>query len=160
MHFVTIDIIFIALILVFAIKAAAKGFVDEFFGLATFIFGAFLAFKFAPKLTPFIPSSTNKTLASVLSFVILFVVFFIIIKILQTILKGIFSGEILGSLDRSLGFFYGLLEGLLFVAIILLLMNKLQPWIDTESFRKDSFFNGLAEKIFDNYSSVLPGAKV
>lgn len=151
--FTTLDIILLVLILFFIIKAAIRGLVDEFFGIATFIFGAYLAIRLAPKLKPYLASNMNPTLANILAFLILFIVFFLITKILQIIIKSIFSGQILSSLDHALGFIYGAAEGIVLVIIVLSVMSAFQPWIDTASLRENSFFGKILGNLINAVST-------
>lgn len=142
-----IDIVFCVIILILCIRAAIKGLIDEFFGLGTFIFGAYLAYRFMPLLKPYLAASMNETLASILSFILIFVAIFLVIKIIQLALKSVFSGEILVSLDHGLGFFFGAAEGIFLVVLIFIGMKMFNNYFDTTAIREASvfykFFNGL-----------------
>lgn len=139
-HITTVDIIFVLIALIFCIKAAIKGFIDEVFGVGAFILCAFGSIKLSPLLEPYLSDVMNVYLAKVLAFVIIFVGLFLIVKIIQLALKSIFSGTIFTSLDHGLGFIFGIVEAILFICIIIMILQVLQPWIDTQKIRDDSFF--------------------
>ena len=82
MAFTIIDVIFLLVVLILCIRAAAKGFLDEVFGLGTFIVGAYFSVYLMPFLKPYLASCMNETLAAVLSFLILFIAIFLIMKII------------------------------------------------------------------------------
>lgn len=155
MAFTIIDVIFLLVVLILCIRAAAKGFLDEVFGLGTFIVGAYFSVYLMPFLKPYLASCMNETLAAVLSFLILFIAIFLIMKIIQHALKSIFSGAILKSLDHGLGFILGIAEGIFCIILILVVMEVLQPWIDTKSLRESSFLYNAFDKFVNNVSSTF-----
>lgn len=141
-----LDIVFIIAALFFIIHGASKGFIDELFGIGSFVFSAFFAFKFMSKLEPYLASSMKQPIAKVLSFLIIFVAVFLVFKIVQTVLNSIFNSEIFKSLNRWLGLLVGVAEAVFCIFVILILLEALEPWIDTMPLRNSSFvyrfFNG------------------
>ena len=77
MPFSIIDIILFVIIFVICIRAAINGFLDEVFGLGSFVIGGYLAFFLTPYLQPHLAKSMNETLARVLSFLLLFIIVFL-----------------------------------------------------------------------------------
>lgn len=150
MSFTFFDIVFTAILLIFAIMAAAHGFIAELFGKLAIIAGVLVAFYFfgllAPSLESFI---SNKAVCTVLAFFILFVATYLLVKIIQHVIGAIFNGEIMKGLDRTLGFVFGAIEGLLIVSVIFILV-KAQPWFDLSVVTDNSFYwellGGLLEK--------------
>lgn len=143
MTFAIIDIVFLVIILVMAIKGAANGFIAEAFGKAAFLVGLLVGVLFYTELSMVLVQWISVVvLAHIVSFLLLFVVTFLIIKVIQHVLGGIFKGDILGSLNRALGFFLGLAEGVLIVAVILLVLH-VQPWIQVDSLLAGSFVDAL-----------------
>lgn len=153
MFFTLTDVIFFIIILIFAVIATAKGFINAIFGKLCWILGLIFAFLFYKKLTGYMKQLVhNETISSILCFVLIFVIVFLIVKIIQTLLSKAFDGEIMKGLDRSLGFFFGLLEGLLVVFVfIFILMN--QPWFDVSKLFEGSFFVKMLTPLL-NYTST------
>lgn len=151
--FTLTDLIILLIILIFAVIATAKGFINAIFGKLCWILGIIFAFLFYKKLVNHMTQLVhNETVSAILCFVLIFVVVFLIVKIVQTILSKIFDGEIMKGLDRSLGFFFGLLEGFVVVfVIVFILMN--QPWFDVSKLFEGSFFVGLIQPLL-NYTST------
>ncbi len=159
MSLAVIDIVFLMLVLVMAIKGAVNGFIAELFGKAAFLVGLLVGVLFyndlAAVLAQWIPVAF---LSQVVSFLLLFILTFLAIKILQHLLGGLFKGDILGSLNKALGFFLGLAEGVLIVAVILLVL-RIQPWIQVDSLLQGS----LVAELFAgplNQSMELVGTEV
>lgn len=143
MTFAIIDIVFLVIILVMAIKGAVNGFIAEVFGKAAFLVGLLVGVLFYNDLALVLVQWISVVfLAQVVSFLLLFILTFLLIKVIQHVLGGIFKGDILGSLNRALGFFLGLAEGVLIVAVILLVLH-VQPWIQVDSLLAGSFVDAL-----------------
>ncbi len=144
--FTLTDIIFLVVIFIFAVIAAAKGFIKDIFGKLCWIFGLIAAFFLHRKLLKYMNELVhNETVSLVLCFVLIFVVVFLIVKIIQTALEKIFDGEIMKGLDRALGFFFGILEGFVVVFAGLFILTY-QPWFDISKIFEGSFI----------YSVLLP----
>ena len=143
MTFAIIDIVFLIIILVMAIKGAVNGFIAEVFGKAAFLVGLLVGVLFYNDLAVVLVQWISVVfLAQVVSFLLLFILTFLLIKVIQHVLGDIFKGDILGSLNRALGFFLGLAEGVLIVAMILLVLH-VQPWIQVDSLLAGSFVDAL-----------------
>ena len=155
MPFSIIDIILFVIIFVICIRAAINGFLDEVFGLGSFVIGGYLAFFLTPCLQPHLAKSMNETLARVLSFLLLFIIVFLFMKIIQMALKSIFSGTILKSLDHCLGFGFGAIEGVFCVFLFFFLLIVLQPWFDSENFRQSSFLYRFLEDLLNSSVSKI-----
>ena len=153
MFFTLTDVIFLVIILIFAVIATAKGFINAIFGKLCWILGLIFAFLFYKKLTGYMKQLVhNETVSSILCFVLIFVIVFLFVKIIQTLLSKAFDGEIMKGLDRSLGFFFGLLEGFVVVFVfVFILMN--QPWFDCYKIFEGSFFVKLIQPLL-NYTST------
>ena len=149
-----VDICFILITFIFSIRAAIKGFIDDFFGIGTFIFGAYLAYYFMPKLSPYIEAFMNPTLAKILAFLLIFIIIFLVVKIIQLALKSVFSGSILKSLDHGLGFFFGIAEGFFVIVLIFIILDVLSTWF-TFPFVKDSLFYRYFNGFINSTSSKL-----
>ena len=140
MSLAVIDIVFLILIFVMAIKGTVNGFIAELFGKAAFLVGLLAGVLFYNDLAGVLVQWISVDfLAQIVSFLLLFILTFLVIKILQHLLGGLFRGDILGSLNKALGFFLGLAEGVLIVAVILLVLH-IQPWIQVDSLLRGSLF--------------------
>lgn len=138
-----LDLLFIIIVVVFAILGAARGFVKEIFGKAAFIVSLLAAVFLRNYVAGFFSNSIkNALIANIVAFLIVFVVVFLVIKILQEIFSKIFSGSILKSLDHSLGFLFGIVEGVAIVAFIIMVII-IQPWFDSEAIFAGSLFYGM-----------------
>ena len=153
MFFTLTDVIFFIIILIFAVIATAKGFINAIFGKLCWILGLIFAFLFYKKLTGYMKQLVhNETISSILCFLLIFVIVFLIVKIIKTILSKAFDGEIMKGLDRSLGFFFGLLEGILVVFVFIFIMMN-QPWFDFSKIFEGSFFVKILTPLL-NYTST------
>lgn len=133
MTFNFIDIIFIVIILFFAVTACVSGLIRELFGKLAVVAGAVAAFFFSGKLSPYLfKIINNKTVDLVIAFLLIFIAVFLFVKIIQILFKNIFSGEILKSLDHVLGFIFGAIEGVAIVSCVLILLEA-QIWFDASS---------------------------
>lgn len=153
MIFTLTDVIFIVVILTFAIVAMARGFIKAIFSKLCWILGLIFAFLFYKKLTGQMNSLIhNEPLSLILCFVLIFVVVFLIVKIIQVILEKVFGGEIMKGLDRALGFFFGIVEGFLFVFIFSFIMLN-QPWFDCHVIFEKSLIIRMLQPLLD-YSAA------
>ncbi len=151
-----IDVIFLAIILVFAIVSAIKGFINAIFNKLCWILGLIAAFLFYKMLSvPMMDFVKNQIASDVLSFLVIFIAVFLFIKIIQTILSKVFDGEIMKGLDRSLGFFFGLVEGIVIVYVFIFLALK-QPWFPKPEFLTSSIF----VKMFEHIINYVPVGKL
>lgn len=153
--FNVIDIVFIIIILVFAILAAAKGFVREIFNKISWIVGILLGCLFAKKLQPYVAEFVkNDFFSLVLSFLLIFMVVFLVVQIVKTIIGKAFDGEIMRGLDKSLGFFLGVVEGLLVVMFIILILSS-QTLIPAQSILSNSFFYAVFQPFLPQTGNLI-----
>jgi len=134
MGLVGIDIVFMVIIAVSALRCAARGFISEILSMAAFIFGmlaALLFFRQGGALVRgwFMPDV--KIVPEVIAFIAFFLIVYIIVKIVEITLKSIIEGIRLGGLDHLLGFFFGCVEGIVIVCLILFLIS-IQPFVDSD----------------------------
>ena len=142
MNLAVIDIIFAALVVIFTVRCALRGFISELLSMAALALGLLAAlFFYAPGgdfiRERFMPAV--KIIPEVLAFAALFLIVYVAIKILESILKEIIEGIRLGSADRLLGIFFGLVEGIIVVSLILFLFS-VQPLFDEKPLLEKSIF--------------------
>jgi membrane protein required for colicin V production len=142
MSFAVIDIIFIALIAIFTVRCALKGFVSELMSMASVVLGLLAALYFYKKGGEFVRIKFMpdlKIIPEIIAFIALFLIVFIAIKILEAMLMEIIEGVRLGSADRFLGILFGLVEGIIVVSLMLFLFS-VQPLFDPRPILEKSLF--------------------
>jgi membrane protein required for colicin V production len=140
-----IDVIFLVLVLLLVLRCAIKGFVAEFFAMASVVLGVLAGFFFYRGGAAFIRTkifSHVRVLPELLAFLAIFVIVFLALKILEKILNDIIQGIHLSSLDHFLGIVFGLVEGIALVALVLfvfLLLGEMRI-LDPSAVLGDSVF--------------------
>lgn len=148
MNFTVIDCIFGILILIIAFSALIKGFVEEVFGKAAWVFGLISGYLFYNVLSLTLQEKINSIIAcNILAFLILFIIVFLSIKLIGMIIGKLFEISILKSLDRSLGFVFGCIEGFAIVCLIMFILIN-QPFFPVENLFEGSFF-------FSTFSNLM-----
>ena len=139
------DLIVLAILLLSAILALARGFVREVLAIGSWI-GAALVTRFAfphvgpvardafdnPTITDFLwgfgyGEEHRDLLADVAGGLVTFVVAMTVLSILSTVVARIVQGSALSAVDRSLGLVFGLLRGGLVICLFYLLLAWLIP---------------------------------
>ena len=142
MNLAAIDIIFIALIIIFTVRCAIKGFISEIMSMASIVLGLLAALYFYKNGGEFVRIKfmpDMKVIPEIIAFAALFLIVFITIKILEIMLKEIIEGIRLGGVDRFLGIFFGAAEGIVVISLVLFLL-RIQPLFDPGSLLANSFF--------------------
>ncbi|MDR2479137.1 MAG: CvpA family protein [Treponema sp.] len=142
MTFAVIDIIFAALIVIFTVRCAIKGFISELLSMAAVVLGLLTALFFfhqggeivRNKLMPDL-----KVIPEIIAFIALFLIVFIAVKIVERLLKDIIEGIRLGGADRFLGLVFGIIEGVIVVSLVLFLFT-VQPLFDAGPMLQKSLF--------------------
>ena len=145
MGLAVIDIVFLILIAIFALRCALRGIVGELMSMAALVLGLLSAIFFFRKTADlirgrFIPDI--KVLPEIVAFIGVFIIVYAVIKILETVLKDIIERIQLGGPDRFLGFFLGVAEGLVIVCLLLFLI-LVQPFVDPALILEGSFLADL-----------------
>jgi len=142
MGLAVIDVVFVIIIAIFALRCALRGIVGELMSMAAVVLGILAAIFFFRKTAElirgkFIPDV--KALPEIVAFIAVFIIVFAAIKILETILKDIIERIQLGGPDRFLGFFLGIAEGLVIVCLLLFLIT-VQPFVEPDVILEGSLF--------------------
>lgn len=125
-----LDFVFLAVVILFAVRCYFRGFVQELLSMAAIILGVFLAIVFYRPAGEFLAQKLGvKSFPEVLGFLAVFLIVFLLIKILQGVLSSVIASVNLEKVDRGLGFFLGAAEGVLLVSVVLILL-KVQPVFD------------------------------
>lgn len=144
MRLAVIDIVCFGLILVFAIRAMLKGFVEEAFSVGAMALGIAAGFFFYKNGAVFIREKLPdlagvKVVPEILSFIALFIIVFLVMKFLEKIISDIIVRTNLGGIDKFLGFFLGIFEGLCFSAFVFFVLY-IQPLFDPSPVTAGSLF--------------------
>ncbi len=140
MSFAAIDVVFLVLIFVLAIRGAIRGFVTEIGSVAALVIGLGGAILFYKPLAALIGRLFGSSMWNpLIAFLILFLLLYLVIKLLERLLHAMFDKLNLERLDRAIGFFLGLAEGLLAVCVLLFLLNW-QPLFDARRLLEHSLF--------------------
>ncbi len=133
MQLAPLDIFFLALVGVAALRSAYRGFVAEVMSVAALVVGIGAAVLLSGQAAALIaqklgPSVWNKVIA----FLVIFLLCYLFVKIIERGLSGAVENLSLGGLDHALGFFLGIAEGLLVVAVIVLIL-QVQPFFKVDA---------------------------
>ena len=135
------DIVFIALLGLFALRGFLKGFSGELLSIASFALALIAAFFLFTSVGSFIRSHYLQMvlLPEILGFLAVFLVVSIAGKILQKIIKDIVERIGLKGLDKALGLILGFAEGFALIVLVLFLV-KIQPFFDASGLLGNSLF--------------------
>ena len=142
MNLSAIDIIFIALLVIFTVRCAIKGFISEIMSMASIVLGLLAALYFYKNGGEFVRIKFMpgmKIIPEIIAFVSLFLIVFVVIKILEIMLKEIIEGVRLGGADRFLGIFFGVAEGIVVISLVLFIL-RIQPLFNPGPLFSNSFF--------------------
>lgn len=116
-HINWMDVILLAILLVFSIMGFISGFTEKFFSILSWVGAGIVTLHLYPLAKPlaarYIESDTWATIAT---FAIIFLILLIIFKLVTRFLSNSVKGGPLGSLDRGLGVILGALTGFFFLA--------------------------------------------
>ncbi len=147
MHIAAFDIVSLVIILILAVRAAFRGFIDEFLSIASIFLGLIVAVLFTGKAAVLIDSYVHNTFWSpIIAFLVLFLIVYLVVKLFENALNSLTDKVHLEKLDQSLGFFFGIVEGGIIV-IILVFILEIQPLFDTSSLFDNSIAYQIADKI-------------
>ncbi len=120
-HINWMDVILLAILLVFAIMGFIAGFTEKFFSILSWVGAGICTFHLYPLAKPFADRYIqNETWASIVTAVVIFLVLVIIFKLVTRFLSKSVKDSPLGSLDRGLGVILGAFTGFFFLASLTL----------------------------------------
>jgi membrane protein required for colicin V production len=116
-----VDILILAVLLIFVIKGFMKGLVREVCSLLGLVAGGWASFRYyhyvAEAIRPFVHLPQH--IARVISFILLFLIIGLLFYLFGHLLTAIFRIMLLGSVNRIGGLLFGLLEGAAVLCIVL-----------------------------------------
>lgn len=157
MQLTGLDIVFLVLLLIVAVRAGLRGFVKELLSMAAVILGiavaVILSGTAATYLEPYVGAGV---LAQIIAFLALFLVVYVVVKIFEGALDKLIERIHLESLDHALGLFLGLLEGTLAIFVLILVL-QFQPLIALDDALADSVVAGLLAPLLPYAARLLEG---
>jgi membrane protein required for colicin V production len=162
--FTLVDGIVLAVIVLSAILAYARGLVRESLSIVGWIVAAFAGFAFAPIVEPLIREipflsdvlGTSCELGILAGYAVVFVIALVIISLITPFIAGAVQNSALGPVDQGLGFLFGVARGVLLIVIALVVYNRVfggaggVPQVDNS--HSIAVFSGLEARI----AAMLP----
>lgn len=119
------DIAILAVIFVFLVIGAVRGFIREVLSLVSWVLAFWVAFSFAdPVSTLFEPYIDAPVLRVIASFAALFVTTLLLLTIISFLLHKLLSVSGIKGTDRILGGLFGALKGVVIIAALMLFANE------------------------------------
>lgn len=148
MDFTTIDIIFLIIAGVLAVRGLFKGLIRELFSFGALVAGLLIAMALSGKVSEVFTSqfgshSWNKGL----SFFIVFILVFIALKFVERIILKMMEETAAFGVDKGLGLLLGLLEGIVICSLLTYFIDT-QTLFNTDKLLSGSFFVPFFVKIF------------
>lgn len=151
----TFDIVFLAIIGLFALRGAWRGIVREVATIGGVIGGVILARLFYRALAPaFSGRVKSEFIAGAIAFVVIFLIVYIAGNAVSFFLQRKLRKVGAGSAERGAGAAFGALEATIVIGVFLLLIRGLKGSLEA-SFLSDSFVSPIILKIIDFLSGVL-----
>jgi membrane protein required for colicin V production len=151
-----IDIFFIVLIVIAAIRGYFRGFVTEIFSVAgpilSLLAAIFLSKPVSRIITPLSPNG-GELGNQIIAFLIVFVVVYLVVFVLQRLLNGLLENLHLEGIDRALGVLLGIVEGLT-AAFLITIVLTLIPLAETRNLLQGSFFHRLVAPLLPELLSM------
>jgi membrane protein required for colicin V production len=131
--FTLVDGIVLALVVLSAVLAYARGFVRESLSIVGWIVAALAGFSFAPMLEPLMREipvlrdvlGSNCELGLLAGFAVAFAVALILVSFITPLLAGAVHNSALGPIDQGLGFLFGIVRGVLLAVIALVVYRTI-----------------------------------
>lgn len=154
-----VDIVVLAILLISAVAAFARGFVHEVLSIGAWIGAGVATLYLFPVAQPYARDLVAiPLLADIGTGVAIFVLCLILLAVVTRMLSSRVKGSALGALDRSLGLLFGVLRGAVIVALAWLVMAWALPdpaerpdWIREAKSRR------LVEAGAGALAGILPG---
>jgi membrane protein required for colicin V production len=130
--FTLVDGVVLAIVVLSAVLAYARGLVREMLSIAGWIGAALVGFIFAPSVEPLVSAipgldkviGTSCELGILTGFTIVFAIALVIFSLFTPLLAGAVQNSALGPVDQGLGFLFGVARGVLLVVIALIVYRQ------------------------------------
>lgn len=148
MDFTTIDIIFLIILGVMAVRGLFNGLIKELFSFGALILGLLASMGFYKSLAGFFAEQFGSYgWIEGVSFFLIFIVVFVLLKIAEHTILKLMDDTAAFSVDKGLGFVLGLLEGIIICSLITYFIN-FQTLFNLDKLLAGSFFVPFFSKIF------------
>jgi membrane protein required for colicin V production len=154
-----VDGIVLAIIVLSAILAYARGLVREALSIAGWVAAALVAFAFAPVAEPLIREvpvlsdiiGSSCELGVLAGFAVVFAIALIIVSLFTPLIAGAVQNSAIGPIDQGLGLLFGVARGVLLVVIALVVYDRVlgggQGFAALDDSRTRTIFAGMEEDI-------------
>jgi membrane protein required for colicin V production len=144
-----IDIIFILIILSFAIHGFIKGLIHELASLAGLIFGIYVSFQFSGILEVYLAEYLRipEKYTYITSFILIFIVVVITIHLIGKLIEKMIGLIALGLLNKLAGSIFGALKAIVLLSLALLILNHFNMNLISKKKKEDSIFYKPIERV-------------
>lgn len=162
--FTLIDGLALALVVISAVLAYARGLVREVLAIAGWVLAAVVAFAFAPAVEPLIREipvlrdviAGSCELGILAGFAVVFAIALVVVSVFTPLLAGAVRTSALGPVDQGLGLLFGVARGVLLVVIALVVYDRVFGGaggvVQVDDSRSRALFAGLERQL----AAVLP----
>ena len=159
-----VDGIALALVVVSAILAWARGLVRETLAIAGWVVAAAAAFAFAPAVEPLMREipvlrdviGGSCELGVLAGFVAVFAAALIVMSLFTPLLAGAVQNSAVGPIDQGLGLVFGVVRGVALIAVAFVVYDRVLGGAGGAPMVDDSYTRGLFAGMERDLGAVLP----
>jgi membrane protein required for colicin V production len=167
--FTIVDAVVLAIIVVSAMLAYARGLVRESLSIAGWVAAAVAAFLFAPSLEPLMREipvlrdiiGTSCELGILAAFAVIFAAALLVFSIFTPLVSGLVSNSAIGPVDQALGLLFGVARGVLLVLIAFLVYERVLGgeggYAQVDNSQSRALMAGLEADLGDRLPDDAPG---
>ena len=146
-NIILFDIIFLIIIIYFALQCFAKGFLYSLVSFLKWVLALVITIILVPKLEPYVSEYIKNEFVSGFGLGIAIYILSLFLLILTGKSLGrLFSYTGLGSVDKVFGFFFGIFKGYVFIVCIFSIVNWFYSYEKWDMSLKNSYFFSITEK--------------
>ena len=146
-NIILFDIIFLIIIIYFALQCFAKGFFLSLVSFLKWVLALVITIILVPKLEPYVSEYIQNEFVSGFGLGIAIYILSLFLLILTGKSLGrLFSYTGLGSVDKVFGFFFGIFKGYVFIVCIFSIVNWFHSYEKWDISLKNSYFFSITEK--------------
>ena len=144
---VLFDIIFLIIIIYFAIQCFAKGFFISLVSFLKWVLALVITIILVPKLEPYVSDYVdNQYVTGVGLGIAIYILTLFILILMGKSLGRLFAYTGMGSVDKVFGFFFGIFKGYVFFVCIFSILNWFHSYEKWDISLKNSYFFPITEK--------------
>ncbi|MBU6443525.1 MAG: CvpA family protein [Alphaproteobacteria bacterium] len=156
LSFQFVDLLVVAVILVSAVFAAYRGFVQETLSILAWAAAAFSALYFGPPLGHMLSGAVSPWVAMLLGYASAFLVVVIPLGFISYRFSENVRRSPVHTLDRSLGFAFGVVRGLVIIGVVYLVFSIFVPVPRQPSWISQARLYPLIQKTGDVLATLVP----